>query len=50
MAGQVLLRLDPDLHEAETRALRTELGLRCCSSGASTRSSPTRRSATTRRS
>ncbi|MCC6197278.1 MAG: HlyD family type I secretion periplasmic adaptor subunit [Burkholderiales bacterium] len=28
LAGQVLVRLDPDLHEAETRALRAELALR----------------------
>ena len=28
LAGQVLLRLDPDIHEAETRALRGELAQR----------------------
>jgi len=28
LAGQLLLRLDPDLHDAETRALRHELALR----------------------
>lgn len=28
VAGQVLLRLDPDLHDAETRALRAELAQR----------------------
>jgi HlyD family secretion protein len=28
LAGQVLLRLDADLHEADTRALRSELALR----------------------